>query len=165
MKYPLDKICIKSGVFCPSCQRKIEANLVTEDDLLVLRALVGLEDKLKLLKKGEYIKSISLNDEIFIMLKDGFEEEEILALEREVSTIIGKKVKIIEHTNDLKRLIEQIIAPASLLGINRVWLPNGEEVLSIRVSRRDRRYLAKLKEQYESLIQRISGARSKIIFE
>ncbi|MEM2025120.1 MAG: transcription elongation factor [Desulfurococcaceae archaeon] len=165
MKYPLDKICIKSGAFCPSCQRKIEANLVAEDDLLVLKALVALEDKLKFLRKGEYVKSISLDDEIFVLLKDGFEGEELLTLEREISSAVGKKVKVVEQTNDLKRLVEQIIAPASLLGINKVWLPNGEEVLTVRVSKRDRRYLVKLKEQYESLIEKISGAKSKITFE
>lgn len=165
MKYPLDKICIKSGVFCPSCQRKIEIGMVTEDDVLVLRAIINLEDKLKFLRKGEYVKSVNIDDEVVVLVKNSFEIGELITLERELSSILGKKVKALEYTNDLKRLIEQLISPASLLGINKIWLPTGEEVVSIRVSRRDKKYLSKVKEQYEALIEKISGAKVKIVFE
>lgn len=165
MKYPLDKICIKSGVFCSSCQRKIEAGVVTEDDIQVLRALINLEDKLKFLKKGEYVRSISLPEEIIVLLKNNFEIAELAALEKELSGVMGKKVKVVEYTSDLKKLIEQIIAPASLLGVNKIWLPTGDELISIRISRRDRKYLAKSKEHYELLIERISGTKARIIFE
>lgn len=165
MKYPLDKICIKSGVFCPSCQRKIESGVVAAEDIEVLRALINLEDKLKFLKKGEYVKSLSVTDELVVLVKNGFESAEITALEKELSNSIGKKVKVVEYTSDLKKLIEQIIAPASLLGVNKIWLPTGEEVINIRISRRDRKYLARSKEQYELLIERISGTKARIIFE
>ncbi|MEM0044693.1 MAG: transcription elongation factor [Desulfurococcaceae archaeon] len=165
MKYPLDKICIKSGVFCPSCQRKIESGAVTVDDIEVLKALINLEDKLKFLKKGEYLRSLSIADEVVVLVKNGFEGVEIATLEKELSSSIGKRVKVVEYTSDLKKLIEQIIAPASLLGVNKIWLPTGEEMINIRISRRDRKYLARSKEQYELLIERISGTKAKIIFE
>ncbi|MEM4934195.1 MAG: transcription elongation factor, partial [Desulfurococcaceae archaeon] len=90
---------------------------------------------------------------------------EIATLEKELSSSIGKRVKVVEYTSDLKKLIEQIIAPASLLGVNKIWLPTGEEMINIRISRRDRKYLARSKEQYELLIERISGTKAKIIFE
>jgi len=166
LKYPLDKICIKSGVFCPSCQRKIESSAVSEDDVRVLRALINLEEKLKFLgRKGEYVKSINLINEIIVLVKDGFETTEITTLEKELSNYMDKKVRVIEYASDLKRLIEQIVAPASLLGINKIWLPTGEEIINIRVSRKDRKYLAKSKEQYETLIEKISGMKAKIVFE
>ena len=165
LKYPLDKICVKSGVFCQSCQRKIESEAMTEEDIEVMRALINLEEKLKFLKKGEYMRSMNLGDELVVLIRNGFEVAELTTLERELSNIVGKKVKVVEYTNDLKRLIEQIIAPASLLGVNKIWLPTGEEVISVRISRRDRRYLAKVKEQYEALIEKISGTKAKIVFE
>ncbi|MEM0001517.1 MAG: transcription elongation factor [Desulfurococcaceae archaeon] len=165
MKYPLDKICVKSGVFCPSCQRKIESGVVTSDDIKVLQALVNLEEKLKFLKKGEYVKSIDLGEYMVVLIKNGFEQVELAMLEKELSDIIGKRIKVIEHVSDLKKLIEQIIAPASLLGINKIWLPTGEEIVSVRISRRDRKYIAKNKDQYEELIEKISGIKARIVFE
>lgn len=165
MKYPLDKVCIKSGVFCSSCQRKIESGAVSDSDIQIMRALINLENKLKFLRKGEYVKSISMNGETIVLLKDGFEPSEIEILEKELSGILERKVKIIEYVNDIKKIIEQLIYPALLLGVNKVWLPTGEEILNIRVSARDRRYIAKNKEQYEQLIEKISGSKSRIIFE
>lgn len=165
LKYPLDKVCIKSGVFCSSCQRKIESGAVSDSDIQIMRALINLENKLKFLRKGEYVKSISMNGETIVLLKDGFEPSEIEILEKELSGILERKVKIIEYVNDIKKIIEQLIYPALLLGVNKVWLPTGEEILNIRVSARDRRYIAKNKEQYEQLIEKISGSKSRIIFE
>ncbi|MCC6054991.1 MAG: transcription elongation factor [Thermosphaera sp.] len=165
MKYPLDRICIKSGVYCPSCQRKIESGVVSEVDLRVLRELVVLEDKLKFLKKGEYVKSIDSGSEVVVLVKGGFEQVELVQLERELSSTLGRKVRVVEYVSDSRKLIEQLIVPASLLGVNKVWLPTGEEVISIRIPRRDRRIIGKNKEQYEALIEQITGVKARIIFE
>lgn len=164
MKYPLDRICIKSGVYCPSCQRKIDEGLVTGEDLEVLKALVELEDKLKPLRKGEYVKSISLADRVLVLVKDEFSLEEKRQIEEELGSMLNKKVRIIEYTNDIKKLVEQIIYPATLYGINIVWIPDGTEILNIRVSKRDRRFL-KDKEEYEKLIEKISNHKVRIVFE
>lgn len=165
LKYPLDKVCIKSGVFCSSCQRKIESGAVSDSDIQVMRALLTLENKLKFLRKGEYVKAISMNGEMIVLLRDGFESSELEALEKELSGILERRVKVIEYVNDMKKIIEQLIYPASLLGINKIWLPTGEEILNIRVSARDKRYIARNKEQYEQLIEKISGSKSRIVFE
>ncbi|MEM4717153.1 MAG: transcription elongation factor [Desulfurococcaceae archaeon] len=165
MKYPLDKVCVKSGVFCSSCQRKIEAGIVSEDDIQVLRALVNLENKLKFLKKGEYVKSINIGEESVVLVRDEFDQSEIDILEKELSNLMDRKVKVIEYVNDLKKLIEQIISPATLLGLNKIWLPTGEEIINVRISARDRRIIGKNRELYEQLIEKISGLKTRIVFE
>lgn len=164
MKYPLDKICIKSGLYCPSCQRKLDSGEVASDEVEVLKALIELEDELKFLKKGEYVKSVSIGDKAIVFIKDEFTIEEKRKLEEELSQKLDRRVRVVEHTNDLKRLVEQILYPATLYGINRVWIPDGSEIINIRVSRRDRR-LIKEKEEYEKLIEKISNAKVRIVFE
>ena len=165
MKYPLDRICIKSGVYCPHCQQKIESGIVEREELKVLKALVNLEDKLKFLKKGEYVKSISVGEDVYIFVKDEFNPEELSTLEHELSRELSKRVRVIEYTHDLRSLIEQILYPATITSINRVWLPDGTEVLSIRVSRKDKRHLASLKEQFELLIEKMSGIKTRLAFD
>lgn len=164
MKYPLDKICIKSGLYCPSCQRKLDSGEVASDEVEVLKALIELEDELKFLKKGEYVKSVSIGDKTIVFIKDEFTIDERRKLEEELSQVLGKRVRVVEHTNDLKKLVEQILYPATLYGINRVWIPDGSEIINIRVSRKDRR-LIKEKEEYEKLIEKISSAKVRITFE
>ncbi|MCY0868878.1 MAG: hypothetical protein OWQ48_06620 [Desulfurococcus sp.] len=75
MKYPLDRICVKSGVLCPSCQRKVEEGVVREDEIPVMRVLMDLEEKLKFLRKGSYSKTYRLRDRLIVMIRDGFEPE------------------------------------------------------------------------------------------
>jgi len=44
-------------------------------------------------------------------------------------------------------------------------LPTGEELVTIRVSKRDRRFLARNKEQYEATIEKVTGVKARIVFE
>jgi transcription antitermination factor NusA-like protein len=110
------------------------------------------------------VKTAAISDVAVVFIKNGFEVDERRVLEEELSLHLGKKVKVVEYTNDLKKLVEQLIYPATLYGINRVWIPDGSELLNIRVSKRDRKFL-KNKEEYEKLIEKISNAKVKIIFE
>ena len=164
MKYPLDKICIKSGVYCSSCQRKIDSGEVTSDDIEVLKALIELEDKLKFMKKGEFVKAVNLKDKSIVFVRNEFTVEEKKQLEEELSSLLDKKVRVVEYIGDLKKLIEQILYPATLYGINRVWITGGSEIIKIRVSRRDKKFI-KDKEEYEELIAKIFNTQVKIVFE
>jgi transcription antitermination factor NusA-like protein len=165
LRYPLDRICIKSGVFCSHCQQKIESEVVERGELEVLKALVNLEDKLKFLRRGEYVKSILVGDDVYLFVKNGFDSTELNTLEQELSRELGRRVRVVEYTHDLRSLVEQILYPATIIGINRVWLPDGTEILSVRVSRRDKRHLASLKEQVELLIEKISGVKTRLSFD
>jgi transcription antitermination factor NusA-like protein len=165
LKYPLDRICVKSGVLCASCQRKVESGTVSEDEIPVMRILMDLEEELKFLKKGEYVRSFRISNQVIVMLRNGFEPGEISELERALSQKLGDRVKVVIETGDVKRLIEQLIAPASLIGVNQVWLPSGSEMLNVRVSRRDRRIIGRNKEEYEKLLSSLLGVETRIIFE
>ncbi|OYT37832.1 MAG: transcription elongation factor, partial [Desulfurococcales archaeon ex4484_58] len=111
MKYPLDKICVRSGVFCPSCQRKLDSGLVDHSEVDVMKALMELEDRLKELRKGEYVKSYTIDDVVVIILRNGWERRELETIARETAYKLRKKVKIALDTGDRKRLVEQVVSP------------------------------------------------------
>lgn len=166
MKYPLDKICVKSGVLCPSCQRKVESGLVNEDDIEVMRSLMDIEEGLKFLsRKGEYVRSIRGTDSTIIVLRGDFEVGELQELERALSEKLDTRVKVVIETGDAKKLVEQIIAPASLLGLNKVWLPTGAEIVNVRVPKRDMRYLGRKVGDYETILSKMLGVETRIVFE
>lgn len=166
MKYPLDKICVKSGVLCPSCQRKVESGLVSEDDIGVMKSLMDVEEELKFLgRKGEYVRSIRGPDSTIIVLRGDFEISELQELEKALSDKLDTRVKVVVETGDAKKLVEQIIAPASLLGLNKVWLPTGVEIVNVRVPKRDMRFLGKRVGEYESILSKMLGVETHIVFE
>lgn len=165
MKYPLDRICVKSGILCPSCQRKVETGVVSMDEVRVMKALMDLEDKHKILRKGEYVKSFNMGDQLILIVRNGVEQHELDEASKHLSKELDVKVKTIVETGDQRRLIEQVISPASLHGVNQVWLPDGTELVNVRVPRRDRRYLERNREVYEELITKLTGKKARIVFE
>ncbi len=164
MKYPLDKVCVKSGIFCPSCQRKLDTGVVEYSEVDVIKALIELEDRLVELRRGEYVKSYTLDNTVVLIVRNGWEKRELDVIAKKVSEKLGKRVRIAIDTGDKRRLIEQIVAPAHVLGVNAVWLPDGSEQVVIRMQRRDRKRFSNLPE-WESLFSKILGKTTRIVFE
>jgi len=157
VKYPLDKVCVKSGIFCPSCQRKIESGLVEKHEIEIIKALMDLEENgVKELRKGEYSKSDIVNDFVVIILRGEWGLSEIDKLTRKVSEKLGKRTKVLIDTKDTRRFVEQALAPARVIGLNLVWLPDGSEQIVIRVHRRDKRFLGNTSEWVRFLSKYLS---------
>lgn len=164
MKYPLDKICVKSGIFCSSCQRKLDSGDVGREEVDVIKTIIELEDNYPEFRRGEYIKSYIVNATVIILLRNSWEVNEINKLTRALSSKLNKKVKIIQSTSDYRLVIEQILSPIHIIGINRVWLPDGTEQFSITISRRDRKRLENTSE-WEKLFTKLLGKPTRIRFE
>jgi len=47
LRIPLDTICVKTGILCPSCQRKVDEGEVQEFEVEILRNLLELENEIK----------------------------------------------------------------------------------------------------------------------
>ncbi len=165
MKYPLDKICVKSGILCPTCQRKVDMGIVDKNEIPIMKALMGLEDKLKELRRGEYIKSYDLNGLVIVLIRDHWEKEEVEKISRELSNVLRRRTKVVVYTNDRKYLVEQILYPATLLGMNTLWLPDGTEQIIVRVSRRDQRFIGGRKSLLEKLLADLLKKNVRIRFE
>ncbi len=163
MKYPLDKICVKSGIFCPSCQRKLDSGIVDYSEVDVMKALMELEDRLKELRRGEYVKSYSLDNTVVVILKGSWEKQELGRIARELANRLGKRVKLVIDTGDKRKLVDQIISPARIIGISTIWLPDGSEQMVIRISRRDQRILRN-KDEWENLLSKLVGRAARIVF-
>lgn len=142
MKYPLDKICVKSGTFCPSCQRKLSEGIVEDYEIEIMKALMELEDNgVKELRKGEYAKAYIVDNKYVVVLRGDWSQSELQKIGRELARKIGKRVKIVIDTSDIRKFIEQALSPASVYSINRVWLPDGSEQLVVLLPSKDRRYI------------------------
>ncbi|NAZ26528.1 MAG: transcription elongation factor [Thermogladius sp.] len=165
MKYPLDRICVKSGVLCPNCQRKVDSGEVSREEIPVMKALMELEEEMKELRKGNYVKSFDFGDEVIVILRGEWEKSEIDIISKELSAKLSKNVKILLEGEGVKKLMEQLLYPASILGINTLWLPDGSEQMVIRLSKRDRRYLRGKVEKYKRFISAIVGKNIEISFE
>ncbi len=165
LKYPLDRICVKSGILCPNCQRKVNMGIVGEYEIPVMKAMMELEEEMKELRKGEYIKAYDLGDQVIILVKGIDNPVERDRIGRRLSSRLHRRVKIVNYTPDKKQVVEQIISPATLLGLNTLWLPDGTEQVIVRIPRRDKRYLRDRLGRLEELLSKIFDKPVRFRFE
>ena len=176
LKIPLDRICVKTGVLCPSCQFKVEKGIVKEFEVDIMRALLELEEEMKELKEAEYIKSYDLGDLILVILKvpRGYDTNEVAKKIRQALSkkldLVGKRLRVVlvsdirDPRKDPSRVAAQLLAPLTVTGINIVWLPNGEEKYRIRAIGNPNRLIAP-KEKLEELLSDLLGKKVEIEIE
>ncbi len=173
VQIPLDYICVKSGVLCPRCQALVDSGAVGEHEVEVMRALIELEEKegLSILKKATYHKTYIVGDMYVVVMDLGIGTSVPLftrharVLEQKLQERLGRRVKVIPKANDVRGLAAFLLYPARVMGVNTLWLPDGSIEYVIRVSRRDQRFLAGRKEEYEKILSELLGKRTRIRIE
>jgi len=139
MKTPICEICLKSGILCPGCQRKVVEGEISELDIKISKLLYQLVIKYNIPKEIHFIRSKEFDDIVILMVG-----------KNEVGNIVGKggkilkilqkelhkKIRVVEDTSDLKKIVLDLIYPARISGINIVYLPDGEKK-KIRISHED----------------------------
>ncbi len=166
MKYPLDRICVKSGILCPRCQRLVDTGVVGEYEVPIMRELIFLEEKgFKELRKGNYIKAYKSGDLVVILVEGIGDQKALERASKELANKLGSRVRIVERSGDVRRLVEQVIYPATLMGVNTLWLPDGTEQVVVRVFRRDQRIIGNKKNEYEQILSEILKKPVRIRYE
>ena len=62
-------------------------------------------------------------------------------------------------------MVTQLLAPARILGVNTLWLPDGSFESIIRISKYDEKILPARREVIEEALSRILNATVKVRFE
>ncbi len=128
MEIPLDRICVRTGVLCPRCQRLVDEGVYNELDVEVMRAFLRIEKKLGD-RTLRYVKTQRLDHKLVVLVDtpDGIlpswlGKELQAALDREDVTA----VIVLPHTGgDIKKLIEYAVRPYRIIDITRVYSLDG----------------------------------------
>jgi len=101
-----------------------------------------------------------------VILIRGIDNIEVLErLSKKLSSKLRARVRVVNYSPEKKRIVEQLIYPATLLGVNTLWLPDGSEQTVIRISRQDQRFLAGKKKYLEEILSELLGRPVRIRFE
>lgn len=168
MKLPICYFDAKTKILCPLCKKKLESGEISELDVNLAHDLIELEEKeFPQLKKAEFHKAFKIGDVVFILVKGSPEISETVwrRLARRLSKMNYGRVRIIEKSGELKQIIQKIIYPARMIGINIVYYPDGTSEYYIRVPQRDMRKLPYSQDIIERAIKMITGMKVKIMAE
>lgn len=156
VKIPLDTICVRTGLLCPSCQAKVERGVVEEWEVEVMKALLEVEDELGGFD-FEYVKSERAHGTLYIRVRGSgrIPLEAERALEAKLRGLGVRRVRIIEEASDPVSIIKAALYPARVLSINRHYLPDGSVYYVALVPKSDREYLPGRIEDARYLLSRV----------
>jgi len=142
VKAALCSFCLKSGILCPSCQKKLRSGVVSEIDLQTARMLLLLESMYPPLQDVYFHKSVEAEDILAIVVGRG-DVARLLSyggkIIKALGEKMGKKIRVLEHEVDDRKFLEDLFAPLSIITINTIWLPDGTtETRAILKKRRGR---------------------------
>lgn len=128
---------LKTGVLCSKCERKLREGELTTDDLEIMRLLVDLEKKNPQISSLIYFKSLKITPYLFVFFVDKSLSSLSKSVEAELRNVLsektGLKVRLLEIRKDLNAFLQNLVAPARVLTVNKVWLPDQTTELKVLV--------------------------------
>lgn len=150
---------LKREVLCRECQRRLDAGEISDLDVKVSKLLYRMSKKF-FEPDIEFRKALDL-DEIIVLACTG---DIGLLIGRggkivgEMSRELGKKVRIIEKNSDEKKMAQDLAGAARILGVNKVFRKDGEE-LKIMLAEADRGRLFTTPENLEKAMRILLNAK------
>jgi transcription antitermination factor NusA-like protein len=165
MKTPICDACARGEALCVSCQSKLNSGQISKLDIEVAQILCKINETHNL-SAASFTRALDLG-RVALILTDG--EPGVLigrggSVVSALSSALGRKVRIVQFSGDVKKSIADIIAPARLLGINSVYVSGGEK-LKVRIPRADLRALPVHIETLEPILKDWLGKSVELSFE
>lgn len=168
MEAPICKSCLSSSELCESCHSRVREMGLTEVTLSFFREVR------KLAKKDRGLRRIKLLDAAM--------EDNLLAVTvprghggvligkhgrvaKKLERKVGKKLRVLEVPHDYYDIAISLLKPARVLGINKLFLPNGKEKYRIRVQKWDMIKLPSDINSLENLLTKFMGKEATLYFE
>lgn len=159
---PICEVCAKTGILCGACESKLQKGKINPLDVELSKILYGLS-------KGKigFERAIDIEDFIIILTEKDYIGK-IIGKDgvniRTISTKLGKQVRVI-GTGDFREMVYDLVAPARVIGVNKVHKPDGTILQRIRINRRDKARLRMGLEDLERVISTLSQDKIEIKFE
>ncbi len=167
VKTPICSVCLTSDILCTGCESKFKSGEISEGDILMSRALMKLSESHSTIEHAEFKRTISHKGMFLVIVPRGFARNFIGKngiFIKELSEILKtRKIKIVEETNNPRELIERIVYPANLLGVNVVYTGK-KPSYKVRIPHADRIRIHDPK-VLEELFEQLLNSKTAIIFE
>lgn len=165
-KLPVCKTCV-SGSLCFSCQERFDKGFITQFDIDLAVDLLEMESEdHPELKTASLYNAVDVGDIVFLVVGKGNISKnkyrpELLNKIKELYEI--PRLMLIEK-GSVKSMIEQIIEPAKLLGVNEIFIPTGDKEYRVVISDEDRDKIQIPVELLEKACSQIIRGDTKIQF-
>ncbi len=168
MKTPICDICLKSGMLCSGCNEKLETGRISDLDVTLSQQLFLLSQQYNISntitffhafeEQGTAIMVVNEEDLGSIIGKGG-------KIIKQLQRNMGMKIRVVAHTTDSKRVIEDLLYPARVTGVNRLYLPGGEMRKKLRIHLKEKKKLPMNLKSVETIVLKMTNESVDIIPE
>ncbi len=165
MKTPICDLCARTSALCSGCEEKLKGGKISDMDVTVSRLLHKLGETYNL-SAADFYKAIDLERVVLILTHGDVgiligREGKVVA---EISTAVGKKVRIAEVSGDMRKTVSDIVMPARVLGINKVY-KDGKEAYKVRFAKSELKQLPMDMGTLEKAMKQLFEADVVVAFE
>lgn len=165
MKTALCEADLKRDRLCKDCQQKLDSNEITALDIKVSRLLNKLEKNFSF-RGIEFNKALELGDMIILSCSGTIgvligRKGKIVS---ELTKALGKKTRIIEKTGNEKKMIQDMIGNARLIGLNKIFKPEETEYKVIISKTDQNKLIGGDPKQLEKGLKELFNAKTTIEF-
>lgn len=157
MKAPLCNVCLNSDILCMACKKKKDEGRITDSDIRVSRVINEISKTFKPLKEVEIKKVIEGKNILVIICKKG-DGARLVGKDgvmiKKLSKIIGKPLRVVEESEDVKEFVQNLVHPIPVIGLNIIYKP-GNEVLKVIIPKG--RKIPMSKESFAQVVNRVFG--------
>ena len=164
MRLPVCNFDLESDMLCTSCQAKLDRGEITAFDIELSKWLMEREKDHPNLENLTLLRATRVEGRLILVVKkkvkDLFLAEESLV--NELAEKFGE-VMVVEGPPKLRRVIQEFIQPASEVGVNSLYLPDGSKESIVMLRGADRERIKYSNDELRLIVSAIMG--ESVLFE
>jgi transcription antitermination factor NusA-like protein len=162
MKAPVCGVCLNSDILCMACKRKMEDGKITDSDIRVSKIINGVAKTFKPLDEVS-IKKVIEGGNLAVIVCGRGDGARLVGkggvMIKKLSKLVGKPLRVVEESEDVKEFIQNLINPVPVTGLNIIYRPE-KEVLKVIIPKG--RKIPMSKESFAEVVNQVFGKDSVV---
>ena len=164
MRLPVCNFDLESDMLCTSCQAKLDRGEITAFDIEFSKWLLEKEKDHPNLQGLTLLRATRTENRLILIVKK--KSNDLLLAEEDIMDELQEKygeVMIVEGPVKLRTIIKKFIAPASEVGVNSLYLPDGSKESIVMLRGEDRERIKYSTDELRTIVSAI--VRESVLFE
>lgn len=164
MRLPVCNFDLESDMLCTSCQAKLDRGEITAFDIEFSKWLLEKEKDHPNLEGLTLLRATRTENRLILIVKK--RSKDLLLAEEDIMNELQEKygeVMIVEGPVKLRTIIQKFIAPASEVGVNSLYLPDGSKESIVMLRGEDRERIKYSIDELRTIVTAIVG--ESVLFE
>ena len=133
VKTPICSFCAKTGTLCAQCKKKLRKGKINTLDIDVSKHLLNMEAEFPNVRDIDFQKAIPVQDYLALLVN----EKSLIQFNKDVLTelkhLLHKDIIPVVRKNTPRKTIYSLFSTLEITGIDRIYIPDGTQVLQVRL--------------------------------